>query len=327
MRLPAILLAVVGLAVAALITLLPPSPPEPPRVPVIGTVSLSGVDDDTIAGARETLTNLGYEDGRNVIWRQVAPAGTPERLDALIARHIREGVDLLFVSSTPATLAAQRLTRDNRIPVVFCPVNDPLGAGIVDSLQRPGGNITGIRLPQGDQPRLQWLKELAPRVKRVLIPFTPDDKSALLTLDQVGRVAHDLGLELIPMPVEGIPAMERLAAALPEGVDALFLPRDSTVESQIALWVTAARERRLPLSAPSYQQVEQGALYTFGFVHYKLGQQAAQLMDRILSGTPPGEVPVETGKSFLVINLANAREIGLEIPPHPLNKAAILLEK
>ena len=319
---PLILMAVV--IVATPLLLRNGGPPSAPPKPVIGTVSLSDVDERTVAGARETLADLGWLDGDNVVWRQAPPAGGADRLDALIRDHLDRGVDLLFVSSTPATLAAKRLTRDNPVPVVFCPVNDPVGSGIVDNLQQPGGNITGIRLPQGDQPRLQWLKELAPAVSRVLIPYTPSDKSALASLEQVRLAAADLGLALDPAPVEDMAAMERLAAALPEGVDALFLPRDSTVESRIELWVAAARAHRLPLSAPSYQQVEQGALYTYGFVHHKLGRQAAYLMDKILGGTPPGEVPVETGASFLVINLDSAREIGLEIPPHLLRQAAML---
>jgi len=298
--------------------------PAPPHRPVIGTVSLSEVDERTIAGARETLNSLGYVDGENVVWRQTPPAGKPEQLDAIIAGQLAQGVDLLFVSSTPATLAAKRLTQGSRIPIVFCPVNDPLGAGIVDNLHEPGGNITGVRLPQGDQPRLQWLKEIAPEVTRVLIPYTPTDKSALATLAQTKLAAANLKLELVPVPVDGVPAMEELGAHIPEGVNALFLPRDSTVESQIALWVATSRTHRLPLSAPSYQQVERGALYTYGFVHQKLGRQAAYMIDKILSGTAPGEIPVETGENFLVINLDTAREIGLDIPPYLIRKAALL---
>nr|CRH07241.1 Conserved exported protein of unknown function. ABC-type uncharacterized transport system, periplasmic component [Candidatus Magnetococcus massalia] len=319
------LFVIIAVVAAAGFWLSLPQEQQAKKRPIIGTVSLTGVDKKTVAGFRETLANLGHIDGQTVEIRQMEPAGQIDRLDGIIQSHLEQGVDMLFVSSTPATLAAKRLTAEHPVPVLFCPVNDPVGSGILQSLQQPGGNITGIRLPVGDQPRLQWLKTLLPTTKRVYFPFTPTDKSALATLEQVQHITQQLGIELVLEPVKDLAAMQEAVTQMPE-VDAIFLPRDSSVESQIDLWVTTALKHKLPLSAPSYQQVERGALFCYGFVHNKLGNQAAYLADKILRGDDPGNLAVEMGENFLVINLKTARSIGLEIPDHLLSKAAMIIE-
>jgi len=287
----------------------------------IACLHLSPVDQATYNGFRDGLAELGYREGERVVFRYAGAVGDIARLDAVAAELVADRPDLVFVSSTPATLAVQRATLESRIPVVFAPVNDPVGAGIVQSLQHPGGNITGIKLPAGDDLRLGWLTRIAPRAKRVLAPYNPQDKSALATLANIQPVAPGLGIELLARPVTDVREIDALLADLPERVQAIFLPRDSTVEGRIADFVAVARQRRLPISAPSLTQVEAGALFSYGFVHRQIGRQAARLAEQVLRGIPPADLPVEVAENFLAINMATAEVIGLSIPDQILLQA------
>ena len=300
---------------------------EPPasEPPVIGVISLTPVDSRTQAGFKSAMAELGYVEGRDVVYRVSPPAGHIDRLDAIIGEQLAAGVDLIFVSSTPGTLAVKRATAGSNLPVVFAPVNDPVGSGIVPSLKRPSGNITGIRLPRGDNLRLQWLAQLSPQVKRVFLPYNAADKSALESLRQVEQGAETLGLDLIAHPITNIEEVDAAAANIPAEADAVFLPRDSTVESRVERFVEATLARRLPLCAPSLLQVEAGALLSYGFNHFQIGRQAARLVQQILAGTPPADLPVETAESYLALNLKSAEAIGMELPEAVLRQAAELV--
>lgn len=291
----------------------------------IAMLSLTTVDASTQTGFRERMAELGHHEGRDIVYDLAGPAGNVDRLDGLLAELLSRRPQLLLVSSTPATLAAKRAVAGTGLPVVFAPVNDPVSAGIVESLKAPGGNLTGIRLPVGDQRRLQWLTELVPAVRRVAVPYTPGDGSAQATLEQLRQVAPQLSLELLELPVQGAAQIDRLLANFPAGAQAIFLPRDSTIEAHVRSFATFARSRRLPLSVPGVAQVEAGALFAYGFVHKEIGRQAAGLADQILRGTRPADLPVETAESYLALNLRTAAEIGIAIPDHAVKQATLIV--
>jgi putative ABC transport system substrate-binding protein len=299
----------------------PSSPPQAaPRV--IALVQLTEVDRGTVAGFQEAMTEMGYQEGRNVSYLLVPPAGRADKLEGIILGQLARNPDLFLVSSTPATLAVKRLTEAKAMPpVVFAPVNDPLAAGIVSDLKRPGGHITGVRLPLGDDLRLQWLTRIAPRAKRVFLPYSAHDKSAELSVRQATEAAAKLGLTLVTHPIPEGEGVGPTIAAMPTDVEAIFLPRDSRVEAAIAQFVAAAETRRLPIAAPSLVQVKAGALFSYGYVHHDIGRQAARLADQILRGVTAGDLPVEMAESSLAINLASARKLGLAIPDDVLLQA------
>jgi len=288
---------------------------------VVGVVRLTPVDATTLQGFKEGMAQLGYREGKDIVYLDEGPAGTIDRLEPLIRRQLAANPRLFFVSSTPAAQAVKKHLGTTAIPVVFAPVNDPVGAGIVASLKAPGGNITGIRLPAGDDLRLEWLKKIAPTVKRVYLPYNPADRSALASLELARQAAAVLGIELLAEAIRSGEEVRPALAALPADIDAIFLPRDSTIEARIADFTATALQRRLPLCAPSLLQVEAGALFSYGFMHRQIGQQAARLADQILRGTSPADLPVETAESRLVINQVTARAIGLPISGEILRQA------
>jgi len=296
------------------------SGPAAPRV--IAMVQLTEVDRNTVAGFKEAMAQLGYEEGKNVTYLADPPAGSIDKLEGIIRGHLAKKPDLFIVSSTPATQAVKRLTEAGRKPpVVFAPVNDPLGAGIVADLKHPGGHITGIRLPLGDDLRLQWLTRIAPKAKRIFLPYTADDKSALTSVQQAEEAAAKLGLELVKHPIPPGSAVSAVIAAMPANIGAIFLPRDSRVEAAISEFVAVAATRRLPIAAPGLIQVEAGALFSYGFVHKEIGRQAARLADQILKGVAAGDLPVEMAENSLAINLVTARKLGMTIPDDILLQA------
>jgi putative ABC transport system substrate-binding protein len=134
-------------------------------------------------------------------------------------------------------------------------------------------------------------------------------------------------MELRPQPDTNAAEIRAALANLPATVEAIFLPRDSTVEAQIAQFTAIARQRGLPIAAPSLSQVQAGALFSYGFIHHEIGRQAARLAAEILGGTPPGELPVEMAESYLAINLRTARAIGLEIPDAILLQAERIIRE
>lgn len=290
----------------------------------IGLVQFSAVDDQTMAGLKQGLAALGYREGDNVVYEREGAAVSVERLPAVVERTLARGVDLVVVSSTPATRAVLEATHKSAVPVVFAPVNDPLGAGIVTDLAHPGGRVTGVRLPPGDDLRLQWLKRIVPRTRAVVIPYVPSDRSALTTVATVSQSAPALGIDVRLAPVascdEAQEAIRRHAAS----VQAVFLPRDSLVEACIDGIVATSQQLRLPVAAPSLTQVKRGALFSYGFVHHQIGLQAARLAAQILRGVSPGNLPVEAAENMLAVNPRAAAAIGLTVPEDVLVLADVI---
>jgi putative ABC transport system substrate-binding protein len=287
----------------------------------IGSISLTKVDQQTFKGFKDAMETYGYIENKNIVYLNDGPAGKIENLKAMVQKQLQEGVDLFFVSSTPGALAVQNATMNTAIPVVFCPVNDPVASGIVASLEYPGGNITGIKLPFGEKERFEWLKKIIPSAKRILLPYTPGDKSSEFSRLEAYYAAEESGITLVEEPVAGKGVLADVLGRHRTDVDAIFLPRDSSIESYIAQFVDFADKNRLPLSTPSLQQVEMGALFTYGFVHADMGRQAARIVNEILKGSKPSSLPVETAKNHLVINLDTAKKIGLTLPDTLLSKA------
>jgi putative ABC transport system substrate-binding protein len=321
-------LAAVALGVlGALALVLRPWQAPPARPFTIGVLHLSPVDEVTVAGLKAGLRELGYREGQDVRFLYPGPAQTLDALDDMAEAQVRAGADLLFTASTPATLAAQGATLDGLIPVVFAPVNDPVTAGLVQCLREPGRRMTGIALSRCEPLRLHWLTRLVPGARRVLIPYNPDDRSALTSLAEVRQAAQRLGLVLEPVRLpSGQDAQRALAGAL-ERADALFMPRDSSVEARIGTLVRLSLAAGLPLAAPSMAQVRAGALFGYGHEHFAFGRQAARLVDRIRRGVPPCGIPVETAKARLGINLATARAIGVEVSDHVLRQADLIVRE
>ena len=279
----------------------------------IGVISFTEVDKKTFVGFQERMAELGYpaDQVRYVVERA---GGQISALDDLVAKVLAEEPDLIFVSSTPGTLAVAKATKESRLPVVFGPVNDPLAAGLVKSLRQPGGHITGIKLAASDARRLDFFVKTFPSLKSLYVPYHSVDKSSVATLAQIRPEAERLGVKILAVDFSGIEDLTTaVAEKLPAAADAIFLPRDSRMESMIDSLVDLAEAHKLPLCAPSRLQMEHGALYSYGFHHHQIGRQAAQQARQILQGADPGTLSVEAAANYSYLNMAAAKKIGLEV--------------
>ena len=288
----------------------------------IGVVNLSPRLEPVFNGFKEGMNAFGYVEGENVEYIYDGPASSIEELDTKVNALLAQDVDLIVSISTPATQAAHRLTTDTQTPVVFGPVTDPVAAGVVESVAQPGGNVTGVRLgSRSEGQRLSWLLETVPRIQSIYIPYNPDDASANSSVTAVSDAANELGASVVLREARNDDEITIAINTMPTDIDAILLPQDSLVAARIDDFVTLANERQLPLSSPTDEQVERGALIAYSFRLHELGVQMARLGDQIVQGVAPSDLPVETAEFFLTINLDAAQKIGLEVPDTILQSA------
>lgn len=278
-------------------------------------------------GFMEAMTQLGYDEGDNATYLFSGEPHQGDELERVLRGFVAAEVDLIFTAGTPTGVAAHRITSGTGIPVVFGVIADPLAAGVMDDLNHPGGNMTGVKLGQHQDRRLELLLEVAPGIRRVFVPYNPDDAAAASAVAQIEVVAESLGVDLVLGEARSDVDVMELLATMPVDVHAIFLVPDSTVNRHLVEILATANARRIPTSGPSTAQVEEGALTTYGFIHEEAGAQAARIADQVLRGADPGDLPVEDTESFLAINLATAKRIGLAVPDTALQQAELIIRE
>ncbi len=275
----------------------------------------------SLDGLREGLKARGYEEGRNIQldFRNLAD----EEAARVVAREfVRENVDLIVAFEPQTARAAKAAT--STIPIVFLHVLDPVAEGFVASLAHPGGNLTGFGQFGDFAPkRLQILKSIAPATRRVLTLVATDDPMAPVALATLRQAAATLRLELAERQVQDQSDIERVFASLKPGeVQAVFIAAEILVTKFPSLILRMATERKLPMSLHRKDWAERGALFSYGADYPAMGRDAARLVDRILRGTRPADLPVEqVTKVELIINLKTAKVLGLTIPQSLLLQA------
>jgi putative ABC transport system substrate-binding protein len=299
---------------------------EPSGIYTVGVINATARLDQSLAGFKAGMTELGYVEGRDIRYLYEGPTTDIDRL-AAAARHLLAAkVDLLLTMTTPATLAAQKATTGTGLPVVFAIVTDPVGAGIVESISAPGGNVTGVTFGPQEARRLEWLVRIAPAIRRIYVPFNPNDKSPVLALKTVQDAALKLGVELITRETFDPESVNDAVLNIPAEADAIFLLPDSLLVTRLPEMVATATRRNLPVSGANIDVVKNDRVLTsFGIDQHSCGKQAARLADQIFKGAKPAELPVETAEFYLGINLKVAAAIGLSIPDEILRQAYLLI--
>jgi putative ABC transport system substrate-binding protein len=277
---------------------------------------------------RQGLRELGYVEGQNIALEPRWAEGKYDRYPALAADLVRSKVDVIVAWSGPATKAAQAATRT--IPIVMSLVNDPVGSGLVASLARPGGNVTGttITAPDVVGKRLELLKEVVPKVSRVAVLQHPDNPASASMVREAEAAARALGVRLQILGVRNSAEIDSAFAAMTkERAGAfLYLP-DAIFDNQQRQILELAAKRRLPAVVGNRQYAEAGGLVAYGADFLDLERRAATYVDKILKGARPADLPIEQPTKFeLVINLKTAKALGLTIPPSLLLRADQVIE-
>src|SRR5919109_1821579 len=270
---------------------------------------------------RRELLALGYVEGKNISFEHRYSEGQLERLPALVEELIRLKVDLIFTGTTPAARAAKHATRT--IPIVFSTQGDPVVAGLVDSLARPGGNITGFTTisPVIAGKRLELLKETAPKLSRVAVLWTPQRSDQ--SWEETKAAARELGLQVHSMEVSSADQFQSaLKEATNAGSTALVVTPTPVANSNRKLLADLAAKNRLPAIYPDPRWADAGGLMSYAADQSERFRRVAVFVDKILKGAKPADLPVEQPTKFeLVINLKAAKQIGLIIPPNLLARA------
>ena len=309
MPLPGVLALIVALVVAA-----PPGEAAAKmyRIAVLANESSSALD-----GLPHGLRDLGYLEGRDVKLEYVWAGTRSERFDALAADLVRGKPDFIVTWGTPAALAAKKAT--TTIPIVMGAIGDPVSVGVVTSLARPGGNITGLSslAVELEAKRLELLKALAPQISRVVVLWNPDNPALQVSSKTASAAAQTLGLKLSFVSVTEAPTLEAVLDLVgrqrPDGLLVMAEPSLIAQGGQIAAF---ASKSRLPAVYPFPEHAQAGGLLTYATSYYDLFRRAATFVDRILKGARPGDLPIEQPTKFeLIINLKTARTLGLTIPP------------
>jgi putative ABC transport system substrate-binding protein len=269
---------------------------------------------------------LGYQGDRDYFLGSRFTQGNLTALPAAARELVKLGVDLIFTPTDHSAKAA--LLATSQIPIVFATASDPIGMGLVQSYARPGGNLTGVAdlaLELGPK-RLQVFQEMLPGLRRVLFPYDASDTFALKEAETYRRAARQLGIELVEKPVHTPEeARDVLTNMQPGEVDGVLQPRCCSMNIP-GFVLDIMTPKRIPAMFDSAFWPERGAVASYGQDFYETGRQAARLVDKILKGQKPGEIPVEVNSKLeFVINLKAVQAMGLTIAPEVLFQADRLI--
>jgi putative ABC transport system substrate-binding protein len=297
------------------------------KIPLVGLFHV-GLDHDPpgLAPLRESLKRLGYEEGRNI--RLDYRNQADEKAARTTAEaFVRERVDIIIAFENQAVRAARAATSE--IPVVFAHVSDPVAAGFVKSIARPGGNLTGVADFVGElqDKRVQILGEMV-RLRRLLILTDPTDPATPRLRADIERVAPQLKVQLVERHATSETDVTKMFASLKKGaVDGMVVISPKLITNFPALILRLSLEHRIPLAWHRKALAEQGALFSYGPNFAAVGEDIAGYVDRILKGAKPADLPVQqVARLELVINLRAARTLGVTIPPSVLSRADQIID-
>lgn len=300
-----------------------PSHAQQPKTYRIGVIFPGGPISMTLDGLRQGLSDLGLQEGKQYTLTIKDTKGDPKAADEAAREFERDKVSLIYAIASSVITAAKEATQS--VPIVFTVGSDPVAMKLVDDFVKPGGRLTGIHYPVKDltAKRLEILKEMLPKVSRVLTVYDPKNDVAKDGAELARQEAKRLGLKLIERHVSSPEEVRKtLQEIKTKEADAFFYIADALMVSQAQLIVDTANQKKLPTMLQDQSLVAKGGLASYGQNYEEIGRASAKYVQRILSGTSPKELKIETVDSVeLVINLKTAKLLGVTIPPQVLARA------
>jgi putative ABC transport system substrate-binding protein len=300
---------------------------QPTAMPKVGYVWIGEPNSDVSeTGLLQGLADREYVIGRDLAFVGRYAQGDITKVPALVAELLALKIDVLVTVGTPISLVAHRAT--STIPIV-CVSGDPIGAGLAASLNRPGGNVTGLSLLTGDYSAkwLELLREALPKLHRVAALWNPDNPANVKEMEQLRTSARTLDLDLtvfLGTPREIVGSFAEIAAG---GFDGLVMADDPSLDTQIPHIITFAAERRLPALYSYSTAVQQGGLMSYSADFFSIWRRSAHYVDRILKGDRPADLPIEQATAVVLkINLKTAKSLGLEMPAALVARADEVIE-
>ncbi len=276
-------------------------------------------------GFMQAFADNGYTEGDNVTFDVQNAQGDQSTATSIANKFASDGVDLVLAIATPAAQATAQAITD--IPVLITAVTEPVEAGLVESWEAPGSNVTGTSdlNPVADQ--LSLIPEIAPDAKTVGIVYSSGEVNSEVQVELAQEAADELGLELELATVSNKSEVLQAAQSLAGNVDAFYVPTDNTIVDALESMIQVAEESQIPLIVGEGDSVERGGLATWGINYEKLGYQTGEMAIKILEGENPAEMPVETLEDIeLSINVSAAERMGVDIPQELLDQADNVIE-
>jgi putative ABC transport system substrate-binding protein len=299
------------------------------KLPTIGYLGATtpSAESQRVAALVQRLRELGWIESRNLTIEYRYAEGRSERYTELAAEFVRLNVDVIVTYGTPAVAATKQATAV--IPIVFAVAGDPIGSGLVASLPRPGGNVTGLSLQKTDvaDKRLDLLREVVPGLRDLAVMANAASPVSVLEMREVEATARRLGHEVATFEIRRAEDIVPTFEALKGRADALYVCGDPLVDTNRIRIITLALGARLPSMSDFPEYVEAGGLMSYGPNFPDLFRRAAGYVDKILRGAKPGDIPVEQPTKFdLVINLITAKALGLDVSPTLLARTDKVIE-
>jgi putative ABC transport system substrate-binding protein len=298
------------------------------KIPTIGFLGAGpSIESQRVAAFVQRLRELAWIDGRNLAIEYRWSEGRNERYAENAAELVRLKVDVIVTSTTPPTLAAKQAT--TVIPIVFAAANDPVGTGLIASLSRPGGNVTGLANQISDTTgkKLEFLRELVPGLRRLAIMANAGNPGSMLDMTEAQQAARRLGVLVTTSEIRRAEDIAPAFEAFKDRADALYLCPDALLNANRTRINILALGARLPTMHGHREYVEAGGLMSYGPDQPEMFRRAADFVDKILRGAKPADIPVEQPTKFdLTINMTAAKALGLEIPDTLLARADEVIE-
>lgn len=277
--------------------------------------------DEARRGFIDVLAENGYAEGEQVEYDIQNAQGEMVNANTIAQKFALDKPDLIMAISTPSAIAAANAIRD--IPILITAVTDPVDAGLVESNEKPGTNVTGTNDMNPIKEQFELILQFVPEAKSVGIIYNAGESNSVVQVNIAKEVSEELGLRLVEASVSSSTEVLMSANSLLGRVDAIYVPTDNTVVSTIESVVMVAEENNLPLIAGEENSIQRGAIATIGINYYRLGRQTGEMALRILKGEArPEDMPIESQKEYrLVLNVDAAEAMGVEIPEDLLNNA------
>jgi len=290
--------------------------------------STAALETNLVNSFRDGLRELGYEEGRNIVIEYRWADGQYERFPALVAELLAAKVDVIVTAGTPAALVVKKAT--TTVPLIMVAVGDPVGTGLVSSLARPGGNLTGLSsvAPDLEGKRLELLRQVVPSLSYVAMFINSANPFHTVSVRQARAAAEALGVKLEPHDIRKSEDLDRAFAAMrKERPDALLILADRVFLHNRQRMMDFTKELRLPSVNAYTELVEAGGLMSYGPSYENMHKRAAIYVDKIFKGAKPADLPIEQPTSFtFIVNLKAAKVLGVTVPPTLLSLADKVIE-
>lgn len=272
-------------------------------------------------GFIDRLTELGYTEGTDIVYDFQSAQGDLSIAFTIAEKFLADRVDMVLAIATPTAQAAAQVIKET--PILITAVTDPVTAELVESIARPGTNVTGTSDLTPVEAQLTLLKTIAPRATRVGILYNAGESNSVVQVELARKAADKLGLRLVEATASNSSEVLQAAQSLQGRVDAIYIPTDNTVVSAIEAVVSVAERAKLPLIVGEESSVEQGGLATIGINYYELGRQTGDIAHRVFQGENPAEIAIEYQENeTIVVNLGAAQRMNVQIPAELLAAAA-----